>query len=128
MKKQRRSSSRLERKARKGFRGYPVATVAYYGLDASRASKVAVGIVMREKGEPAYLERWFSDDKDVRFDASINQQIIDFIRSHNIRSVVMTAGIMGCPHEEGIDYPEGETCPECSYWANRDRLTGEIIQ
>ena len=128
MKKQRRSSSRLERKARKGFRGYPVATVAYYGPDASRASKVAVGIVIREKGEPVYLERWFSDEKDVRFDASINQQIIDFIRSHNIRSVVMTAGIMGCPHEEGINYPEGETCPECPYWANRDRRTGEIIQ
>ncbi|SJM33792.1 hypothetical protein [Mesorhizobium delmotii] len=28
--------------------------------------------------------------------------------------------------EEGIDYPEGSTCPDCPYWARRDRWTGEL--
>jgi hypothetical protein len=32
--------------------------------------------------------------------------------------------MLGCPHEEGIDYPEGEACPECPYWAGRDRPIG----
>jgi hypothetical protein len=27
--------------------------------------------------------------------------------------------------EEGIDYPEGSKCPECPFWADRDRFTGE---
>ncbi len=27
-----------------------------------------------------------------------------FIRSREVRSVVMTDRIIGCPHEEGIDY------------------------
>jgi hypothetical protein len=31
------------------------------------------------------------------------------------------------PHEEGIDYPEGKTCPQCPFWASRDRWTGESL-
>ena len=40
----------LEKRAKQGFRGYPIATIAFYG-------------------------------------------------------------IIGCPHEEGTDYPEGKSCP-----------------
>jgi hypothetical protein len=36
--------------------------------------------------------------------------------------------IIGCPHEEGIDYPEGEICMKCPFWAHRDRWSGEIVQ
>jgi hypothetical protein len=32
---------RLRKKAKKGFRGYPMATIAYYGPDSATASKVA---------------------------------------------------------------------------------------
>jgi hypothetical protein len=34
--------------------------------------------------------------------------------------------IIGCPHEEGIDY-EGATCPACPFWAGRDRWTGKRL-
>jgi Extended Signal Peptide of Type V secretion system len=34
----------------------------------------------------------------------------------------------GRPHEEGIDYPEGSTCPRCPFWAHRDRWSGEVAQ
>ncbi len=118
---------KVKKKARKGFRGYPIATIAYYGPDDKVATKVAVGIITREDGEVEFLERWFSEDRDVRVDESINQQILEFITSHNVRTVIMTDRIIGCPHEEGIDYPEGESCPKCPYWAGRDRWTGELI-
>jgi hypothetical protein len=36
---------RLRKKARKGMRGWPTATVAFYGPNLSQATKVAVGIV-----------------------------------------------------------------------------------
>jgi hypothetical protein len=39
----------------------------------------------------------------------------------------MVEEIFGCPHEEGIDYPEGDFCPECTYWKGRDRFSGEIV-
>ena len=59
-------AKRLAKKAQRGFRGYPVATVAFYGPDDRRASKVAVGILLREHEEPAQRRRWTSDDRDVR--------------------------------------------------------------
>ncbi|OIO87162.1 MAG: hypothetical protein AUK02_05345 [Anaerolineae bacterium CG2_30_58_95] len=124
----RKSKYKLEKQARRGFRGYPIATIAYYGPDDIRASKVAVGILLSEKDKEAvYLERWFSETGDVRHDLLINQQIVEFIEQHKPRSVAITARIIGCPHEEGIDYPLGEKCPQCPFWANRDRWTGEWI-
>ena len=122
-----RIESLLGNKARRGFRGYPVATVAFYGPDAGMATKVAVSIVAGEGAEPHPLERWFSQDLDIRVDRAIGQQILGFIKQHGARSVVLSPGIVGCPHEEGVDYPAGQSCPRCPYWANRDRWTGEII-
>lgn len=117
------------KKAREGFQGYSIATVAYYGPDDKFASKVAVGILLSEKDrEAVYLKRWFSDGIDVRLDRSIAQEITEFIESHNPRSVAITDRIIGCPHEEVKDYPKGESCPECPFWAGRDRWTGELIQ
>jgi hypothetical protein len=118
----------LQKKARRGFAGYPVATIAVYGKDDKVATKASVAIIAGEDQEPLALERWFSDKGDVRRDYRIQQQVLEFITSHGAKSVVMTDRIIGCPHEEGKDYPEGQTCPQCPFWANRDRWTGEIIQ
>ena len=114
----------------KGFRGYPVATVALYGPTAQRASKVAVAIFLKESHDPDFLQRWFAPNEsaDVRFDPDIDSEMVAFLRKHEVRSVVMTSSIIGCPHEEGIDYPEGQKCPQCPFWANRDRFTHEVIQ
>jgi hypothetical protein len=117
----------LTKTANRGFRGYPVATIAFYGPDDRRASKVAVAIVPREGMAPTELERWRSDDHDVRDDVEIAAAISEFIGGHDANSVVMSDGIIGCPHEEGIDYPEGETCPACPFWAGRDRWSGESL-
>jgi hypothetical protein len=121
----RRSTSPLKKKARRGFQGFPVATIAWYGPDDQRASKVAVGIVMEDGGEPQALERWYSKDRDLRADRIVGSEIQQFIRSHGVKSVVVTDGIIGCPHEEGKDYPDGQTCPQCPFWAGRDRWAGE---
>ena len=119
---------KLRKKASKGFRGYPGATLAYYGPDNVRASKVVVGIVAHEGAEPGPLQKWYSDSGDVRYDDSIVAEIDAFLRAHTVKSVVAADGIIGCPHEEGIDYPRGGTCPACPFWANRDRFTGEVLQ
>ncbi len=120
---------KLKKISKKGFRGYPIATVAYYGPDNKRASKVAVGIILSEAADPIKLERWFSEkeSEDVRSSPAINENIVEFIKENNAKSVVITDGIIGCPHEEGIDYPEGSKCPKCPFWTFRDRFTGEII-
>lgn len=118
----------LRKKADRGFSGYPVATVAFYGADDKVARKVAVGIVLAEGEEPAFLERWLSDSGDVRNDHEVNEQVLRFIRTHEVKTVAMADRIMGCPHEEGVDYPAGSTCPKCPFWAHRDRWSGEVVQ
>ena len=117
----------LGKKTRRGFRGFPAATVAFYGPTADLATKVAVAIVRDERSEPDPLERWFSKDMDVRADPVVGEQVLAFLREHAAKSVVVTDGIIGCPHEEGIDYPEGKSCPKCPFWAGRDRFTHERI-
>lgn len=118
---------RFRKRVKRGFAGYPVGTVAYYGPDNQRASKVAVAVIPVEGAEPGLLERWFSDTDDVRTNPEVLKAVLQFLSSHAVKSVVATAGILGCPHEEGTDYPEGETCPACPYWAHRDRFSGDVI-
>jgi hypothetical protein len=127
MKIKNRSKSQLGKRAKRGFRGYPVATIAFYGPTAERASKVAVGIVAREGAQADILQTWHSEDRDLRHDDEIGHEIKAFLREHQAVSVVMADRIIGCPHEEGIDYPEGESCPQCPYWRGRDRWSGETI-
>jgi len=88
-----------------------------------------VSVFLRENSDPDFLKRWFSTgNEDVRQDLDIGGQILAFLKPHAPRSTVMTDGIIGCPHEEGVDYPEGRSCQQCPYWAGRDRFTHERIQ
>lgn len=117
----------LRKKAKQGMRGYPVGTIAFYGPDNQHASKVAVSVIPQEGAEPE-LRRWFAETHDVRADKGVLDEIVAFLREHSARSVAMVDGIIGCPHEEGIDYPMGESCPQCPYWKGRDWWTGEPDQ
>jgi hypothetical protein len=98
-------------------------TVAFYGPDNLRASKASVGVFAAAEAEPV-MRKWFSERGDVRHDDAIGAEIAEFLRSHGVRSVAMTQTIIGCPHEEGIDYAEGEACPQCPFWKGRDRWAG----
>ena len=118
----------LEKLAKKKFHEYPSATIAYYGPTADFASKVVVGIFLGQHEEPDVLERFFSQGRDVRFDDDIGDKVLALIRWHGVTSVGMVDRIIGCPHEEGSDYPDGESCPQCPFWAGRDRFTHERIQ
>src|SRR3954466_1564221 len=117
---------RLTKKAKKGFRGYPVATVAFYGPGDRRASKLTVGIVLAENEEAVELKRWFAAPGAVREDARAAEEVLAAMGGFGVSSVAMVGRIIGCPHEEGIDY-HGPTCPLCPCWAGRDRWSGERV-
>ena len=118
---------KINKKARRGYRGEPIATISYYGPDDKKATKVAVGIVHSDK-QDVQMHRWFNEDLDVRRDPAINKAIFHLIEEKAAVSVIRLTGINGCPHEEGIDYPSGELCPQCPFWAGRERLTDRIQQ
>jgi hypothetical protein len=129
MSKLRISKTWVKKAARKnkGTGTYPAATIAFYGPNTDFASKVVVGIFLRDGTDADILERWFSEDLDVRANPAIGDQVLKLLRSNGVQSVVATDGIIGCPHEEGIDYPEGKSCPKCPFWSGRDRFTHHRI-
>jgi hypothetical protein len=44
---------------------------------------------------------------------------IQALLEHGVKSVAVSAGNMGCPHEEEEDFPLGEDCPFCPFWAGK---------
>ncbi len=115
----------LTKRMRKGKKGYPIASIAFYGPDNTRASKVVCSIIQYQDAEPEPIEKWFTNS-DARKSEKILGEIICFIEDNKAKTVAMLDSIFGCPHEEGIDYPESETCPKCPYWKNRNRYTHEL--
>ncbi len=116
----------IEKKARAGYRGYPIGTIAFYGPDDKRPSKVAVNIVLWPDTEPVETRRWFSEAGDVRTDPAILEEVVAFLRGAGVLTVSKPKKILGCPHEEGIDYPMGSSCPQCPFWEGRDRWAGQF--
>ena len=93
---------------------YPVATITYHGPDDQTPTKISVGIVHSKKTSPL-VKHW--EGKEIGEDIEVAQEISQFIKEHKVQQIITSKNVMSCPHEEGIDYPEGETCPECSFWA-----------
>ena len=122
-----RSLKRLQKKARRGMRGYPVGTVATYGPNNLRASKVVASVVAFDGAEPNMRE-WVAEVGDVRDDSQIANEILAFFEECGVLSVAMADRIIGCPHQEGIDY-EGPYCPDpaCTFWFGRDRFTHKMV-
>jgi hypothetical protein len=81
---------RLRKKARKGLRGWPIATVAFYGPNLSQATKVAVGIVPFENAEVEELRDWKVDRGDIRSDPDIAREMLEFIEEHQVQSIAIT--------------------------------------
>jgi hypothetical protein len=119
---------KLRKRTNKGFRGYPAATISCYGPTDQRASKLVASIIQHEGAEPEPIRKWDSETLDVRTDPEITADVLRFLESNGAKSIAMADRIIGCPHEEGIDYPKGEPCPQCPFWANRDRFTGRLLQ
>ena len=105
---------------------FPLATVIGYGPDYKTATKLVVSIFKKPGQEdPVATEKWIIQGGDIRQDPGITAAVADFIKRHHAVETVTYDRLLGCPHEEGIDYPLGQVCPHCPFWANVDRHTLE---
>jgi hypothetical protein len=107
----------LERLAQKGFQGYPLGIIAFYGYNDKVATKAVIGIVKQAGGPPENIKTWIFDQGDLRKDVPSIKELFRYIEAHRVASVALTPGIYYCPHEPGVDFPEGGACPRCSFWS-----------
>jgi|SRR5665213_2558467 len=96
---------------------YPIGTVAYYGPDDKTCTKITAGVVRDQKGADIILERFVGTG--VYGDPKVAKQLAAFFVKHMVKQVVVTDGVIGCPHEEGEDFPNGEDCPFCPFWRGK---------
>ena len=115
-------SARLREKSDLRRSGDTIGTIAFYGPDNRHASKVAVGILPKGADSVTLLERWYEDKLDVRIDPGIGKEVGAFLQKHGASRVAVAEGIIGCPHEEDVDFPEGGECPQCPFWQGKDRF------
>jgi hypothetical protein len=105
-----------------------VGTVAAYGPDASLATKLVASVIPQDSdADPVAMKTWTSTDSDLRNDRGVIAETMAFFAMHGATTIVRPDRIIGCPHEEGIDYPMGRVCPRCPFWAGIDRFTHERI-
>jgi Protein of unknown function (DUF1186)/SEC-C motif len=105
---------------------FPVATMTAYGPDNRRATKLVVSILQHPGDrEPRAMRTWTTEAADVRSEPNVATEVAAFISDCRVKQTVEADRIIGCPHQEGIDYPMGRTCPQCPFWTGIDRFTHE---
>ena len=96
-----------------GKENYPLGALAYYGPDDQTCTKVIASVINAPNARPD-ARSWSADN--VCSDPLVVAEIGAFFKQLGVSEVVMTEGIIGCPHEEGVDYPLHEECPQCAFW------------
>jgi len=95
---------------------YPIGTVALYGPDDKTTTKLAAAVILHDGAEPI-MKRWVSSK--IMKNAKVQRELQEFFTQHGVKSAAMSEGNMGCPHEEGKDFPRGADCPFCPFWKGK---------
>ena len=95
---------------------FPIGTIVYYGPDDKTTTKIVASVFLALDTPPT-TKKWSGDN--IVKNPQVIAELGRFFKENGVERVVMTGSNAGCPHEEGIDYPAGETCPICVYWQNR---------
>ncbi len=95
---------------------FPIGTIAYYGSDDKITTKIVAGVI-KEEGAEAIIKRWVATD--VTTNPKVQKEIARFFKKYGVQRVGMSEGNMGCPHEEGEDFPLGGDCPFCPFWKGK---------
>ncbi len=90
--------------------------MAFYGPNDTTTTKIAAAVFLSEDSEPI-INRWVASD--ITVNRKIQKEMEAFFEHHGVSQIAMSDGNMGCPHEEGHDFPHGEDCPFCPFWKGK---------
>lgn len=79
-----------------------------------------------EEGCDIYTRQ--TEEGDIRYHEGVNLNILDMVDYFGVQTVILSKGIVGCPHEADEDFVEGQTCPECAFWTAGKRGRSAIDQ
>ncbi|MFT4653028.1 MAG: hypothetical protein ACI82S_000671 [Patiriisocius sp.] len=85
------AKKRLAKQIKKGFKGYPLIAIEYFGDKPNCATQVLVQFTLEEDSE--VQEERFSSQTDAREDETIQTALIKIIDRANANSVTQTDGV-----------------------------------
>ena len=85
------STKRIAKRVKKGFRGYPQISLAYFGESADCATEVVMGFISEEGA--AVQEQKFSCKDDARKDETIQTTLLKVIERADAKTVLEVAGV-----------------------------------
>ena len=95
---------------------FPIGTIVYYGPNDKTTTKIVAGVI-KKQGAKAIIKCWVATD--VMSNPKFQREVEKFFKKHGVKQVAVSDGNMGCPHEEGEDFPVGEDCPFCPWWKGK---------
>ncbi|MBN27334.1 MAG: hypothetical protein CL578_20130 [Alteromonadaceae bacterium] len=83
---------RIEKRVKRGFQGYPMISIQYFGQSSDLASKVEVSFIEQE-GAPAMAES-FNSSNDIRQDETVQTTIIKIIDRVDAKTVTLAETVL----------------------------------
>lgn len=81
------SQKRISKKVKRGFNGYPLISIEYFGPSENIATKVEVGYIEQEDAQP--MLETFNSDTDIRQDETVQTTIIKIIDRVDAKTVTL---------------------------------------
>ena len=81
------SQKRISKRVKRGFCGYPLISIEYFGLSETLATKVEVGFIQEENAEP--MLETFNSESDIRQDETVQTTIIKIIDRVDAKTVTL---------------------------------------
>lgn len=85
------AKKRIAKQVKKGFHGYPLISLAYFGKTPDLASEVVISFVAEENAEPQ--KQTFVSGNDAREDEAIQSALVKIIERADAKTVAEQDGV-----------------------------------
>jgi hypothetical protein len=85
------SQKRISKRVKRGFHGYPMISIEYFGPSTALATKVQVGFIEQEDAEP--MLETFNSDTDIRQNETVQTTIIKIIDRVDAKTVTLNESV-----------------------------------
>ena len=94
-----------------------VGIITCYGFDDKTTTKMTATVLADQGNRVVKVRSWIASN--ILEDQRIAWEIRAFFEKHGVKTLSMSDGNIGCAHEEGLDFPQGEDCPFCPFWKGK---------